>query len=41
MAMLDRVDMDVIDVPPQVVLVNDQMLPKSPLPQSPLALAPP
>jgi len=35
--MLDRVDMDVVDVTCEIVLVADRMLPKSALPNTSLA----
>src|SRR5947208_5000022 len=37
-AMLDRIDMDVIDVTPKIVLIADRMLPITPLPDAALAL---
>jgi hypothetical protein len=37
MTVLDRIEMDVIDVPLQVPLVTQRMLPISPLPDPPLA----
>src|SRR5690606_21696625 len=37
-SMLHRVEVDVIDVPLQIVLVADQMLPISPLPEAAFAL---
>ena len=33
-AMLDRIDMDVIDVTPKIVLIADRMLPITPLPDA-------
>ena len=37
-SMLDRIDMDVIDVTPKIVLIADRMLPTAPLPDAALPL---
>ena len=39
MTMLDRIDVDVIDVPGEIIFIGDEMFPKPALPHAALALA--
>ncbi|HEY0660013.1 MAG TPA: hypothetical protein VGD21_01620 [Lysobacter sp.] len=39
--MLDRIEMDVVEVMPEIRVVSDQVLPIPPLPKAAFALTPP
>jgi hypothetical protein len=37
MTMLDRVEVDVFDMPPEIDIITDRVFPVAPLPDAPLA----